>query len=99
MIEILNPGGRIALFGRTAGNIENISPSSIFWKQISIHGTTMGHNEEFKAMIDLVSSKKIRPVIDSTYSIQEINLAFDKMAKGQQFGKIVINMDDLKENI
>ncbi|MBN4085403.1 zinc-binding dehydrogenase [Flavobacteriaceae bacterium AH-315-B10] len=99
LTEITNPGGRIALFGRTAGNIQNLSPSIIFWKQISIHGTTMGNNEEFKKMIDLISSKKIRPVIDSIYSIQEINLAFDKMAKGEQFGKIIINIDKFKNDI
>lgn len=99
LTEMTNPGGRIALFGRTAGNIQNLSPSIIFWKQISIHGTTMGNNEEFKKMIDLISSKKIRPVIDSIYSIQEINLAFDKMAKGEQFGKIVINMNKFKNDI
>ena len=99
LTEMTNPGGRIALFGRTAGNIHNLSPSIIFWKQISIHGTTMGNNEEFKKMIDLISSKKIRPVIDSIYSIQEINLAFDKMSKGEQFGKIVINMDKFNNDI
>jgi len=99
LTEMTNPGGRIALFGRTAGNIQNLSPSIIFWKQISIHGTTMGNKEEFKKMIDLISSKKIRPVIDSIYSIQEINLAFDKMATGEQFGKIVINMNKFKNDI
>ena len=99
LTEMTNPGGRIALFGRTAGNIQNLSPSIIFWKQISIHGTTMGNNEEFKKMIDLISSEKIHPVIDSIYSVQEINSAFDKMAKGEQFGKIVINMDEFYNDI
>ncbi len=99
LTEMTNPGGRIAIFGRTAGNIQNLSPSIIFWKQISIHGTTMGTNEEFKKMIDLISSRKIHPVIDSIYSTQEVNLAFDKMDKGEQFGKIVINMDKFNNDI
>ncbi len=99
LTEMTNPGARIALLGRTAGNIQNLSPSIIFWKQISIHGTTMGSNEEFKKMITFISSEKIRPVIDSIYSIQDINLAFDKMAKGEQFGKIVINMDKFNNDI
>jgi len=99
LTEMTNPGGRIVLFGRTTGNIQNLSPSIIFWKQISIHGTTMGNNEEFKKMMDLISSKKIHPVIDSIYSTQEINLAFDKMDKGEQFGKIVINMDKFNYDI
>ncbi|MCH7524060.1 MAG: zinc-binding dehydrogenase [Bacteroidetes bacterium] len=99
LTEMTNPGGRIILFGRTAGNIQNLSPSIIFWKQISICGTTMGNNEEFKKMMDLISSKKIRPVIDSIYSTQKINLAFNKMDKGEQFGKIVINMDKFNYDI
>lgn len=99
LTELANPGGRIALFGRTAGNILNLNPKTIFWKQLSIHGTTMGNKEEFKKMIDLISSKKIHPVIDSIYSTHEINLAFDKMDKGEQFGKIVINMDNFKSDI
>jgi NADPH:quinone reductase-like Zn-dependent oxidoreductase len=92
LTEMTNPGGRIALFGRTAGNIQNLSPSIIFWKQISIHGTTMGNDEEFKKMVKLISSKRIHPVIDSVYPAKDISAAFDKMDEGKQFGKIVIDM-------
>jgi len=99
LTELANPGGRIVLFGRTTGNILNLNPKTIFWKQLSIHGTTMGNKEEFKKMIDLISSRKVHPVIDSIYPTQEINLAFDKMDKGEQFGKIVINMDKFNNNI
>lgn len=92
LTELANPGGRIALFGRTAGNITNLNPRTIFWKQLSIHGTTMGNDREFRKMIELVSSKSIKPVIDSVYPAHNINLAFDKMDIGEQFGKIIINM-------
>jgi len=99
LTELANPGARIALFGRTAGNIQDLSPSMIFWKQLSIHGTTMGNTEEFKTMVDFISSKNIRPVIDAIYSIQNISMAFKKMAKGDQFGKIVLNIDKFHEDI
>jgi len=89
---LANPGGRIVLFGRTAGKITSLNPSIIFWKQLSIHGTTMGTNQEFKEMIDLVSAKKVLPIIDSVYLPKDINLAFEKMEKGNQVGKIVINL-------
>ena len=94
LTELAKPGGRIALFGRTAGNISNLIPRTIFWKQLSIHGTTMGNNHEFKEMVNLISSKKIHPVIDSVYSPQDINLAFEKMDRGEQFGKIVIKINE-----
>lgn len=94
LTELANSGGRIALFGRTAGNITSLNPKTIFWKQLSIHGTTMGNGHEFKKMIELVSSKSIKPVIDSVYSANNINLGFEKMNRGEQFGKIIINLDE-----
>ena len=76
-----------------------LNPKTIFWKQLSIHGTSMGNMEEFRKMTDLISSKKIHPVIDSIYSANEINLAFDRMDNGEQFGKIIINMDEFNKSI
>jgi NADPH:quinone reductase-like Zn-dependent oxidoreductase len=95
LLDLAQPGACIAMFGRTAGNMDDLLPSSIFWKQLSIHGTTMGTVEEFEAMLKLLSSKKIHPVIDSVYPARDINLAFEKMEKAEQFGKIVISMDEL----
>jgi NADPH:quinone reductase-like Zn-dependent oxidoreductase len=95
LTELCRPGGRIALFGRTAGHISDLNPKTIFWKQLSIHGTTMGNDREFEEMLALVASKKISPVIDSVFPAGNINAAFEKMDKGEQFGKIVISMEDL----
>ncbi len=55
----------------------------------------MGTAEEFEGMLRLVSSKQIFPVIDSVYPARDIGLAFEKMEKAEQFGKIVINMEEL----
>jgi zinc-binding alcohol dehydrogenase/oxidoreductase len=93
LVELANPGGRIALFGRTNGLISSVRPNAIFWKQLSIHGTTMGNDEEFKKMLKYVSKHKIHPVIDSVYPFKNITEGFDKMEKGLQFGKIVINLN------
>jgi NADPH:quinone reductase-like Zn-dependent oxidoreductase len=95
LTEQCRPGGRIALFGRTAGHIPDLDPKTIFWKQLSIHGTTMGNDREFEEMLALVASKKISPVIDSVFPAGNINAAFEKMDKGEQFGKIIISMEDL----
>ena len=89
---LANPGGRIVLFGRTAGMIPALNPKVIFWKQLSIHGSTMGNETEFRQMIDFVRQKQVRPVIDSVFALEDINAAFEKMDKGDQFGKIVLRM-------
>jgi zinc-binding alcohol dehydrogenase/oxidoreductase len=92
LIELALPGGRIVNFGRTAGNITNISTRLLYWKQLSIHGTTMGTRDEFLSMLDFVESRKIHPVIDQIFPLESIDEAIKRMEQGDQFGKIVLQI-------
>ncbi len=92
LIELALPGGRIVNFGRTAGNITNIATRLLYWKQLSIHGTTMGTRDEFLSMLDFVESRKLRPVIDQTFPLDQIETAMMRMEEGNQFGKIVLQI-------
>lgn len=92
LIEIALPGGRIVNFGRTAGNITNISTRLLYWKQISIHGTTMGTRDEFLSMLDFIENRKIKPVIDKIFPLEQIEEAVKRMEQGDQFGKIVLKI-------
>jgi zinc-binding alcohol dehydrogenase/oxidoreductase len=90
--DLCNLGGRIVFFGGTAGNIPEINGRPIFWKQLQILGTTMGTQDEFKAMLALVNEHKIVPVVDEVFTIDNAKAAFDKMGAAKQFGKIVIKI-------
>jgi zinc-binding alcohol dehydrogenase/oxidoreductase len=92
LLELMIPGGRIAIFGRTAGDIPNLPTRLLYWKQISIHGTTMGTRDEFLSMIDFIESRNIKPIIDKIYPFDQINEAMKRMEQGDQFGKIVLNI-------
>lgn len=91
LVDLCSPGGRIAFFGGTKGSISKLNPQKIFWKQISILGSTMGSDKEFNEMIDFVEKYKIIPVIDSTYKYTEAQIASEKMSDSKQFGKIILN--------
>ncbi len=91
LLDVAMPGGRIVVFGRTAGDIGELPPRLIFSKQLSIHGTMMGTRDEFLSMLDFIEKRKVRPVIDRTFSLDQIEEAFDRMKSSQQFGKIVIS--------
>jgi NADPH:quinone reductase-like Zn-dependent oxidoreductase len=93
LTQLANPGGRIVLFGRTAGMIPGLNPRTIFWKQLSIHGSTMGKEAEFGQMINFIKQKQLKPLIDSVYKLEDINAAFERMDKSDQFGKIVLRME------
>jgi D-arabinose 1-dehydrogenase-like Zn-dependent alcohol dehydrogenase len=69
-----------------------VSTRLLYWKQLSIHGTTMGTRDEFLSMIDLLESRNVRPVIDSVLPFAQITEAFQRMEKSDQFGKIVLKM-------
>lgn len=92
LIKSLNPGGRISIYGGTRGKIDGLSPQVLFWKQISIFGSTMGSPQDFENMLVLINTKSIIPVIDHVYSMDQVNEAFDRMDSGKQFGKIVIRI-------
>lgn len=92
-IELAVPGGRIVNFGRTAGNITDVSTRLLYWKQISIHGTTMGTRDEFLSMLHFLESRNIEPVLDKTFPLTGINDAFARMENADQFGKIILEIN------
>ena len=91
LLKAANPGGRIAIYGGTRGKIQNLSPQIIFWKQVSILGTTMGNDQDFKGMLDFVNQHQITPVVDNVFDLKDGNAALERMDKGLQFGKIVLS--------
>jgi len=91
-IELALPGGRIVNFGRTAGNISDIPTKLLYWKQISIHGTTMGTRDEFLSMLDFLEGRNIKPVIDKLFPLEQTEEAMRRMEQGDQFGKIVLQI-------
>jgi zinc-binding alcohol dehydrogenase/oxidoreductase len=93
LLDLAAPGGRIVNFGRTAGPACTFNARTLFSKQLSLFGTTMGTRDEFLSMIDFIESRKLKPVIDQVMPFHQINDAFKRMETSGQFGKIILNMD------
>jgi zinc-binding alcohol dehydrogenase/oxidoreductase len=91
-IDLALPGGRIVNFGRTAGNITDINTRLLYWKQLSIFGSTMGTRDEFLSMLDFLESRNIKPIIDKTYALKDVHEAFRRMEDGSHFGKILLEI-------
>ncbi|WP_218569965.1 quinone oxidoreductase family protein [Enterococcus durans] len=95
LITLGKIGSRIVNFGSTRGPINNLFLPSLTLKEISIIGSTMGSMDDFSKMIKLVNEKEIHPGIDRVYSLREVNKALERLEKGQNFGKIVLTMDEI----
>jgi len=92
LIDICKPAGRIAFYGATLGAFNSGVPAKIFWKQLTICGSTMGNDGEFADMLKLVAAKQIVPVVDSVFALEDANAASQRMELGEQFGKIVLRV-------
>lgn len=92
LVDVAAPGGRIALFGGTTGNLTDIAPSKVFFKQLAIVGSTMGTEQEFADMVAFVNAKKMTPVVDETFALADAESAMRRMDEGKQFGKIVLDV-------
>lgn len=94
LAAICNPGARIGFYGGTLGLVNGLSLQPIFWKQISLLGSTMGSPQEFKAMLAFVQKNNLIPMVDTIYQLREGNEALDRMRQGGQFGKLVLKIAD-----
>lgn len=90
LIKIIKPGGKMVIYGATLGNPSKLDMRRVFWNQITIQGSTMGSDKDFREMVEFVNIHKIVPVIDSAYPLDDVVQAFDKMKEGKQIGKIVV---------
>lgn len=93
LLDVAAPGGRIVIYGSVRGKIQDAEPARIFWKQLSILGSTMGTEEEFAAMLQFVERHHIKPIIDSIFPLSDADRAMERLARGEQFGKIVLRND------
>jgi zinc-binding alcohol dehydrogenase/oxidoreductase len=92
LIRMANYGARVVFYGASQGNFNHLNPQTIFWKQISLLGTTMGSPIEFKAMLDFVEKHQIIPQVDKIYELNNYIEAFKSMQSKKQFGKILLKI-------
>ncbi len=91
LMRACNPRARIVNYGGTRGTAA-MDPPSLFFKELEIYGSTMGSDEEFTAMVAFVNEHKIKPVIDTVFTLDQHADAFAHMAAGKQFGKIILKI-------
>lgn len=94
LVDSAAPGGRIVFFGATAGNPRAFDLRKAFFRQLNVLGTTMGSPEDFAAMLRFVAEHRLAPVVDSVRPLAEAAAAFDRMAAGDQCGKLVLAVGD-----
>lgn len=91
-LRALRKGGRLLTVGNSGGPKFEIDNRYMFAKHLSIIGSTMSTLIDFKEVMDLIVTGKLRPVIDSTYSLKEAAMAQERLWRNENFGKITLDI-------
>ena len=92
LLSVLKPIGKFVFYGATKGLPKELNLRTIFWNHLQLLGSTMGSDEDFFKMVDFCTEHCIQPILDKTVDLENGVAAFDRMANGEQFGKIIIKI-------
>ena len=91
-LDAARPEGRIVVCGATTGPNPPAALHRVWWKQLSILGSTMGSPEDFRGAYDLIAAGRARPTVDRVFPLAETAAAHERLEAGAQLGKIVLRI-------
>jgi NADPH:quinone reductase-like Zn-dependent oxidoreductase len=86
--------GRVVVCGATSGHSPPARLYRLWWKQLTIYGSTMGMPSDFEAAYELVRTRRARVHVDSVYPLADAAQAHERLESGAQFGKVVLRIPD-----
>jgi NADPH:quinone reductase-like Zn-dependent oxidoreductase len=91
-LKSLRRGGRLVVCGATSGPIVSLDLRRLFWHQWSLLGSTLGSQREYSEIVSLAGQGKLWPVIDRVVPLSDAVSAYERMVRGEQIGKLVIEV-------
>ena len=93
-LRALSAGGTLVCFGDTEGDVGEVLIADLFFRYLSVHGTTLGSPREFDALLKHCEEAAWTPVIDSVFTLAEAQAAHRRLDAPDRFGKIVLAIDE-----
>jgi zinc-binding alcohol dehydrogenase/oxidoreductase len=91
-LDAARPEARVVVCGATTGPNPPAALHRVWWKQLSILGSTMGTPEDFRGAYDLIAAGKAKPVVDVVLPLAEARAAHERLEAAEQLGKIVLSI-------
>jgi len=91
-LRCLAKGGRLVTCGATTGPRVVTDVRRLFWNQYTILGSTLGNATDYAAVVRVLSGGALRPLVDRVYPLAEVRTAFERLARGEQLGKVLVEV-------
>src|SRR5207249_3593744 len=92
-LRSLRKGGRLVTPGATSGPMAELDIRYLFWRQLTVMGSTMSTQKEFEDVMKLVVMGRLKPVVDRVFPLQDARKAHEYLERGDQFGKVILRVD------
>jgi len=91
-LRLTRSGGRILTCGATTGRDPTTDLNHIFFRQLSVLGSTMGDRSELGLALKAAGDGKLRPVLDRTLPLAEAANAHQLIEDRAVLGKLVLEV-------
>ncbi len=88
-VRSVRPGGTIVVAGATTGDPAAMEIQRLFFLEIAVLGATMGSRQDLEQLLAFLARTGVRPVVDSTVPLARVGEGLARLARGEQFGKVV----------
>jgi NADPH:quinone reductase-like Zn-dependent oxidoreductase len=89
-LRALRPGGTVVVAGATTGDDPPGELRRVYWRGLTVMGSSMGTVDELRRLCAFVESADVRPLVDSEWPLERARSAFARLADGAEFGKVVL---------
>lgn len=93
-MKALNEHGSLAVIGLLEGTKVDLNVVELFSKRLRMNGITVGNRDDFEVMCKTIETSKLKPVVDTTFNLQDVRKAFQYMHEGKHFGNIVVKINE-----
>jgi NADPH:quinone reductase-like Zn-dependent oxidoreductase len=91
-LEAVRRGGQILVCGAPTGPNPPPAQPRWWWKQLTLHGSSLGSHDDFLGAYELVRARRARVHVDSVFPLEEMRAAHARLEAGAQLGKIVVSI-------
>ncbi|MGH7674848.1 MAG: zinc-binding dehydrogenase [Gemmatimonadales bacterium] len=91
-LRVLAKGGRLVTCGATSGPMAVTDIRRLFWNHLTIMGSTMGSEAEYREIVRILGTGALRPVVDRAYPLADARAAFERLEQGEQMGKVCVEI-------
>lgn len=92
-LKCLRKGGRVVTCGATSGPSVDVHLNLVFFKSLSILGSTMGPLGTVHELVDHVAAGRLQPVVDSVMPLAAVAEAHRRLEARDVFGKLVLTTE------